>query len=109
MLTGMPISQVIIRATAAGIDITGGLSNDSDQDRFVSTGLFATTFGLTMLPPMSWLPIALANTFNDHGPLMLHTLSRPDDYVSKAGSPGHSSHCRHARRRDIGGHDDSDL
>jgi hypothetical protein len=89
MLTGMTVDQVVAKAKAAGVKCDNGLLNDSDQTDFANTSLFARTFQLTMLAPMSWLPSALAQVLNVHGPLMMDTLWSPQDYVSKAGSPGH--------------------
>jgi hypothetical protein len=89
MLTGLTVPEVIRKATAAGVDISGGLSNDSDKPNFANTELFAKTFGLTMLPPMSWLPSALATVVKINGPLMMDTLWQVNDYTRGAGSSGH--------------------
>lgn len=89
MLTGMTVDQVVAKAKAAGVKINNGLLNDSDKPDFANTALFARTFGLTMLPPMSWMPSALASVLQAHGPLMMDTLWQPYDYAAGAGSSGH--------------------
>jgi peptidoglycan hydrolase-like protein with peptidoglycan-binding domain len=89
MLTGMTVDQVVAKAKAAGVKCDNGLLNDSNRPDCANTSLFARTFSLTMLPPMSWLPGALAQVLNARGPLMMDTLWNPQDSVSMAGSPGH--------------------
>lgn len=89
MLTGMTVPGVVAKAKAAGVDIAGGLSNDSDQPDFANTSRFARAFGLTMLPPMSWLPQALADQFSVRGPLMMDTLWDVGEYAAGHASSGH--------------------
>jgi hypothetical protein len=89
MLTNRTVAEVIAKSKAAGIDIDGGLSNDSEGMYYANTQLLAKTFNLTLRYPMSWLPQALAQLMENHGTLMMDTLWNVGDYTAGRGSPGH--------------------
>jgi hypothetical protein len=91
MLTGLAVGAVIIQAKAAGVqlDPQGGLYNDSEGMYYANTTRLAQSFHLTLLPPMSWLPAALAKLLDDRGALMMDTLWNVSDYTAGKGSPGH--------------------
>lgn len=89
MLTGLTVPAVVIMAKLGGVEIDGGLSNDSDQKNFANTEKFARVFGLKMLAPMSWIPEALAGVLQSNGPLMMDTLWDAGEYVKGNGSSGH--------------------
>jgi len=91
MLTGKTVPQVIAQARAGGVQLApdDGIFNESNQDDTPNYRKLATAFGLTMLPPMSWMPEALANLMNARGMLMFSTLWNVADYTGGLGSPGH--------------------
>ena len=89
MLTGLTVDQVITEARGAGVAITNGLANDSENQTFTNTALFARTFDLTLVYPQSWLPIGLAHLMQAHGTLMVDTLWDPGEYTAGRGSSGH--------------------
>ena len=91
MLTGATVQDVIAGAKAGGVVLTseGELDNESNLQYSTNAARLAQTFNLTLLLPQSWLPEALADLVDDHGPLMIDTLWNVGTYVQGIGSPGH--------------------
>jgi peptidoglycan hydrolase-like protein with peptidoglycan-binding domain len=78
-----------------GVNVTGGLPNDSDLDNPAATSLFTQHYGIHFLPPQSYQPSYLAEIMQAHAPLEVNTLWDASGYSRRLptgryqGSSGH--------------------
>jgi len=89
MITRSTISTVVFRTPDDLIMEDGSLKNFSESEDAVTGPMrFARANFLTVVPPTSWMPIAL-KAMLAKGPLMFDMLWNVKDYVKGAGSSGH--------------------
>lgn len=89
MVTRSNVPAVIARTPADLILPDGSLRNFSDTaDQVTGSARFARTHGMTVVPPTSWLPVALVRMLS-RGPLIFDLLWNATEYTAGRGSPGH--------------------
>jgi hypothetical protein len=89
MVTRSTISTVVFRTPDDLIMDDGSLKNFSESEDAVTGPMrFAKANFFTVVPPTSWMPVALKSMLS-RGPLVFDMLWNVKDYVKGAGSPGH--------------------
>ena len=89
MVNRSTVPAVIAKTPPDLILPDGSLKNFSEtSDPMTGSRRFANAHNLTVVPPMSWLPVGLRNMLQD-GPLIFDMLWSAADYVAGLGSSGH--------------------
>jgi len=89
MVTRTSISTVLFRTPDDLITEDGSLKNFSESDDAVTGPMrFANANSMIVVPPTSWMPVALKSMLS-RGPLVFDMLWSTKDYVKGAGSAGH--------------------
>ena len=89
MVTRSTISTVVFRTPDDLITDDGSLKNFSESEDAVSgAARFAKANFMVVVPPTSWMPVALKSMLSK-GPLVFDMLWSAKDYVQGRGSAGH--------------------
>jgi hypothetical protein len=89
MVTRSTISTVVFRTPDDLVMDDGSLKNFSESDDAVSgAARFAKANFMAVVPPTSWMPVALKSMLSK-GPLVFDMLWSAKDYVQGRGSAGH--------------------
>jgi hypothetical protein len=89
MVTRSNVPAVIARTPSDLILPNGSIRNFSDtQDAVTGSARFARAHGMTVIPPMSWMPSALVSMLG-RGPLIFDMLWNSRQYAAGNASPGH--------------------
>ena len=87
--TGMLLNRGGPVRAPAGMDVDGGLLNDSGTNDAANMTRFARAFNLTLVHGQSWTVAGFAQLMRARGPLMLNILWNDRAYASGRDSPGH--------------------